>query len=360
MLQSIHTSRAAILVNLNQPLVVDTIGLPERLDVGQVLVRVHHSGICGSQIGEIDGVKGADKYLPHLLGHEGGGVVLETGPGVRHVRVGDHVVMHWRKGAGIDAAPPIYNWRGKQLNAGAVTTFNQHAVVSENRLTPIPSDFPLDYAALFGCPVTTGLGVVTNNARLTLGESIVILGAGGVGLSIIQGAAMVSAHPIVAVDLYDSKLNLARELGATHTINSSDAGWVSAVRSVVGAQGADVVIENTGNVRMIREAYDLTQSRGRTILVGVPRADQDASLHTLPLHFGKTITGSHGGETKPDSDIPRYLKLFAAKKLALAPLITQRFSLEQINDAIDAMRRGQIAGRCMVDIFTPPSLEKPS
>ena len=142
-----RTTRAAILVEQRRPLIVDAVELPPRLAHGQVLVRLHYSGLCGSQIGEIDGVKGEDRYLPHLLGHEGSGFVRETGPGVKHVRRGDAVVLHWMKGRGIEAEPPVYTWRGEKLNAGWVTTFNEFAVVSENRLTAIPADFDLEIAA---------------------------------------------------------------------------------------------------------------------------------------------------------------------------------------------------------------------
>ena len=149
------TTQAAILTEQRQPLVVDTIELPKSLEVGQVLVEVHCSGICGSQLGEIDGVKGDDRFLPHLMGHEGFGKVLEVGAGVRYVKRGDSVVLHWRPGAGIQSETPKYTWRGKPLNAGWVTTFNRHAVVSENR-TKVPADTNPD-VALFGCAVTTAL-----------------------------------------------------------------------------------------------------------------------------------------------------------------------------------------------------------
>ncbi|MEM9295353.1 MAG: zinc-binding dehydrogenase [Planctomycetota bacterium] len=341
--------RAAILHELKKPLVLADIELPETLAPGQVLVRVDYSGVCGSQIGEIAGVKGHDPWLPHLLGHEGGGVVSEVGPGVKRMKPGDHVVLHWRKAAGIDAAPPKYRWDGRTVNAGFVTTFNRWAVVSENRLTPIPKDFPLDIASFFGCPVTTGLGVIRNNARLTLGESILIIGAGGVGLNIVQGAAMSGAHPVVAVDLFDSRLDLAERMGATHRINTSDEDLAEAAKAACPA-GYDVVVENTGNPAIIRHAYDLTQPQGRTILVGVPKAGADASLYTLPLHFGKVITGSFGGEAVPDRDIPQYLKLHAAGKLELEALATDRYPLERINDALDDLRSGKVAGRCVIHL----------
>src|SRR3990167_7857644 len=214
--------KAAILTELNKHLTVADIELPQTLAVGQVLVKIHCSGICGSQLGEIDGAKGEDKYLPHLLGHEASGTVIAIGPGVRHVKLNDKVVMHWRKGLGIEAETPAYTWEGRKVNAGWITTFSEYTIVSENRVTAIPQDSDLEVAALFGCAVTTGFGIVENNAKVRIGESVVVFGAGGIGLNIIQASALVSAYPIIAVDLYDSKLKLAKEMGATHVINSKE------------------------------------------------------------------------------------------------------------------------------------------
>ena len=341
---------AAILAAQGQPLVIDTVEMPQTLACGQVLVRVLYSGICGSQLGEIDGVKGPDRYLPHLLGHEGSGVVEALGEGVTTVAVGDPVVLHWRPGAGIAAAPPVYRWRDRSLNAGWVTTFNQRAVVAENRVTRVPDDFDLALAPLLGCAVTTGLGVVENDAHLKSGEAIVILGTGGVGLSIVQAAVLVSAHPIVAVDRYPDRLELARRLGATHTICAAAEAAGAAVRDLVGGQGAEVVVDNTGLPAVIAAAYRLTAPRGRTVLVGVPRHDADVTLHTLPLHFGRVLTGSHGGSARPAADIPRLVRLWRAGRLDLGALVSDRFPLEEINTAIDRMRRGQIAGRCLIEM----------
>jgi len=342
--------QAAILTELNKPLIIDEVMLPEELTYGQVLVKIFYSGICGSQIGEIKGVKGQDKYLPHLLGHEGVGEVLKIGSGVKNVKIKNHVIMHWRKGKGIDAEPPKYIWKGKRLNAGFITTFNEYAVVSENRLTPVDYKFDLQLAPLLGCAVTTGLGVVTNNAKLKIGESIVVFGAGGVGLNIIQGAAMVSAYPIIGVDLYDNKLEMAYKFGATHVINSTKSNVETEIQNIIGSQGADVCVDNTGNTDVINMAYRFTQMQGRTILVGVPKIDDNISIYSLPLHFGKIITGSHGGETDPSLDIPRYIRLYKAGKLKLNELITDIFSLDEINLAIDKINKGEIAGRCLIDI----------
>ena len=158
-------TEAAILIEQNKELIIDQVQLPEKLAFGQVFVEVHVSGICGSQIGEITGAKGPDKYLPHLLGHEGCATVIHVGPGVKTVSKGDLVVLHWRKGVGIESETPNYIWRGNNINAGWVTTFNKYAVVSENRCTSVPNDTNRELAALFGCAITTGFGVVVNNAK---------------------------------------------------------------------------------------------------------------------------------------------------------------------------------------------------
>jgi len=290
--------KAAILVEQHKPLIIDDVDLPESLDVGQVFVKIHFSGICGSQLGEIDGAKGEDKFLPHLLGHEGSGIVIAIGPGVRHVKTGDKVVLHWRKGLGIEASPPLYRWQGKKLNAGWITTFNEYAIVSENRLTSIPANSDLQVAALFGCAVTTGFGVVVNNAKLKIGESVVVFGAGGVGLNIVQAASLVSAYPIIAVDLHENRLNLAHELGATHLINSQHQDALQCINDIVGQHNVDCFIDNTGNPNIIKLGYQVTKPQGRVTLVGVPRKGNDISIYSLPLHFGKALSGSHGGESK--------------------------------------------------------------
>jgi S-(hydroxymethyl)glutathione dehydrogenase/alcohol dehydrogenase len=340
--------KAAILVNLKAPLEVAEIETPDRLTYGQVLVKVEYSGICGAQINEIEGAKGPDKFLPHLLGHEGCGTVLETGEGVRTVKKGDRVVMHWRPSNGIQSQTPAYRWGSKAVNAGWVTTFNNYAVVSENRVTPIPADFDPKLAPLFGCAVTTAIGVINNNAQVKVGQSVVVFGVGGVGLCIAQAAQLVSAYPIIAIDVVDSKLDMAKRFGATHCINSKKAPDVDkAIRDVVGAQGADVIVETTGLARVIETAYNLTQPKGKTILVGVPRKGDNISIYSLPLHFKKILTGSEGGDSEPHNDIPRYIRLVQARKFNLDGLVTHEFRLEQINEAIALVRAGE-AGRVVV------------
>ena len=343
-----RTMKAAVLTELRNPLVIAELEMPETLSVGQVLVKVHCSGICGSQLGEIDGAKGEDKFLPHLLGHEASGTVLSTGPGVKHVKVGDKAVLHWRKGLGIEADPPHYTWAGRKVNAGWITTFNEYAIVSENRVTAIPSDSDMEVAALFGCAVTTGFGVVENNAKVRIGESVVVFGAGGIGLNIVQAAALVSAYPIVAVDLHDNKLELASQMGATHVINSSKVDARKAILEIAGNAGVDAFIDNTGRPEIIEMGYQITKPQGRVTLVGVPRKGNNINIYSLPLHFGKGLSGSHGGEAVPHTDIPRYQQLFRHGRIQLKNLITDFYPLERINEALDGVRSGAIAGRCMI------------
>ena len=283
--------RAAILVKQNSELIVDDVELPDELKIGQVLVKITVSGICGSQIGEIKGVKGEDRFLPHLMGHEGCGEVLDIGGGVKNVEVGDRVCLHWRKGTGLQSDPPLYKWKGQNLNAGWVTTFNNYAIVSENRCTKVPNFVSDDNVALFGCAVTTGFGVVENNANLKIGESVLVYGAGGVGLNIIQASKLKSAWPIIAVDLVDSRLELAGKLGATHLINGSNSDVEEEIKKIVGIKGLDVFIDNTGITEIMKKGFELTKNEGRIILVGVPKKGDELSIYTLPLHFGKVITG---------------------------------------------------------------------
>lgn len=338
--------KAAILAELKSPLIIDNIEVPD-LTFGQVRVRICFTGICGSQIGEIDGKKGQDKYLPHLLGHEASGIVEEVGPHVTKVKEGDHVVLHWRPGSGIQAPTPKYQWNSESLNAGWVTTFQEQAIVSENRLTRISNNIDMEIASLYGCAVTTGFGSVINDAKIAIGQSVVIVGAGAVGLCAILGAKLVSAHPIIAIDIEDSKLEMAKGFGATYCINSKNAAYFDDVMRITEGKGADAVIETTGLSRVIETAYQMTASSGITVLVGVPPHDAPATIDTLPLHFEKRITGSHGGGIFPDRDIPAFLKVQEAGFFNLRPVITHRFTLDKINDAIELTRSGK-AGRCII------------
>jgi len=346
----IKKMKAAILVESQKPLVIDQIDLPDTLDYGQVLVKIHYSGICGAQINEIEAAKGPDKFLPHLLGHEASATALEIGPGVKTIKTGDSVVMHWRPSDGIQAETASYQWKGRKVNSGWVTTFNEYSIVSENRLTVIPSKFDLKLAPLFGCAVTTAMGVINNDARVKVGQSVVVFGVGGVGLNIVQAADMVSACPIIGIDIIDHKLEMAKRFGAGYVFNSRNmADLTSEIRNITGPAGADVVIDTTGNPRVIELAYELTHADGKTILVGVPKKGDNVSIYTLPIHFNKVLKGSHGGDAVPHIDIPRYIRLVEAGKLKLDGLITHEFKLDDINEAIQLTKSGE-AGRVIISM----------
>ena len=334
-------ARAAILETLGQPLIIDDIEVPAP-GKGQVLVRVYSSGICGKQIEEISAKQ--DPHLPHLLGHEGGGTVEAIGEGVTTVKVGNQVAMHWRIGCGIESDFPKYIWRDKTIGGGRITTFNEYALVSENRLTPICEGTPHEIAALMGCAVTTGLGVVFNEAKLQPGESIAVLGCGGVGLNVIQAASLVSAFPIYAFDIVQGRLDMAKKFGADQIINTKEQRFFTG--------RIDVVVDCTGQVGIIEQGLNITAPRGRMILVGLPHGDQSSTLqiHNMHQHFsGKEIIFSNGGDTVPNIDIPRYLNLYREGKLNLTDLITHRCPLGNINWAIEKMKTGD-CGRCVVEM----------
>jgi S-(hydroxymethyl)glutathione dehydrogenase/alcohol dehydrogenase len=344
----IKNTKAAILVESRKPLVVDEIKLPDELNAGQVLVKILYSTICGAQINEIQAAKGPDKFLPHLLGHEASGTVVETGPGVTHVKPGDTVVLHWRPSQGIQCQPPAYQWRNAKLNAGWVTTFNEYAVISENRLTVIAPDYDLKAAPLLGCAVTTAAGVINNDANVKIGESVVVFGAGGVGLNVVQFANLAGANPIIAIDLIQPKLDMAKKLGATHCLDASKiADLDSEIRKIAGAKGPDKVIETTGAKAVIELAYNLTHPDGTCVLVGVP--SEKVTIYTLPIHFNKVLTGSHGGDAVPHVDIPRLIRLNKTGRLSFDGLITHEFPLDNVNEALDVVRSGA-AGRVLLQI----------
>lgn len=334
--------KAAILIEQKKPLKIVNLTLPKTLEYGQVLVRVHYSGICGAQINEIDGVKGPDKFLPHMLGHEGGGVVEKVGPGVTTVKKGDHVVMHWMKGEGIQSAVPTYRWGKKTVNAGWVTTFSEYSVVSENRVTAIPKTYDLKLASLFGCAITTAFGVIHNDGNIKPGESVVVFGTGGVGSAIINAASVAGAYPIIAIDINEYKMKMSKKLGATYTVHSKNDDIKQKLTEYLGKPEADMVVDTTG-INFIRElSYEITSPLGRTILVGVPKKGEKISIDSFPLHFDKKITGSHGGDCHPTYDIPRLIRLNQSGKLDLSHMITKGFPLEQINDAIQEVRTGNV------------------
>lgn len=347
MVESSWNFSAAVLEAQNKPLAIKKLVLPAP-EVGQVAVRVHYSGICGKQLVEQDGTLGPDKFLPHCLGHEGSGTVVGVGTGVTKVKVGDPVVLHWRPGSGIEAPSfPSYPERGSDLyiGGGKVTTFQRYSVVSENRVTPIPSNFPLNLAALLGCAVTTGLGLVANEAKVSMGQSVLVLGCGGVGLNVLQGCRMASAYPIVGVDRYQDKLPKARSMGASHVFTARE---LQSVADILDG-GADVVVDTTGSPSAAKNAIELCRPGGQIFFVAQMRHDQAFQINSSVLHSGKRITASFGGSTNPDIDIPRYIRLHEAGLLNLPDLITHVCRLEDINKMLDLIRAGSV-GRALINM----------
>lgn len=332
-------TQAAILVEQRRDLVVDEVELP-MLGCGHVLVQIHATRICGSQLGEIDGVKGPDRFLPHLLGHEAGGTVMEIGPGVTQVKPGDEVVLHWRPALGIQASPVTYQWGSRKVNAGNITTFQQFTVISENRLTKVPAGFDPELSALLADTLTTGIGTICREATLAVGESCVVIGVGGIGLGAVLGAGLAGAHPLVAVDIAPHKLEAAARFGATHLVNSKESELGEALAQIL-PQGADLVVEVTGNPEVAQLAWNATAAKGRMIMIGVMRQGRSLQLNTLAMNHGKRLLGTEGGASLPHIDIPRYVAMIQTGRFDPKPMITHRSSLENINQAIARMRAGE-------------------
>lgn len=334
-------TRAAILEQLRSPLVIDEVEIPA-LGYGQVLVKVRATRICGSQLGEIDGVKGPDRYLPHLLGHEGSAEVMEIGPGVTQVKPGQRVCLHWRPGNGIQATPPVYRRGSQNVNAGWIATFTEYAVVSENRMTVVPPEMDDEIACLLADTLTTGFGIIDKDAQVRIGDSVVVVGCGGIGMGVILGARLAGAHPIIGIDLHDHKLAKARDIGATHTINASSGDFGAEVERILGGK-ADVTIDGTGQPRVIEKLFELAKPRtGRTVLFGVMAHDKRVQLHTLPLHFGQILTGSEGGQSQPATDIPRYWRMMRDGRFDPRSFVSHRGPLSEANDLIARMRAGEV------------------
>jgi len=333
--------KAAVLEKLNYPLAIREV-FPTQLLPGQVYVKVLASGLCGAQLHEIRGHRGNGKFLPHLMGHEGCGIVKEVGPGVTTVKEGDKVVMHWRPGSGIESEFPKYHLGEKIISSGKCTTLSEFSIVSENRLTKVPHDTPTVLAAMLGCSLTTALGIIDNECNLKFGESVAIIGCGGVGLNLIQAAKMKSAHPVYGVDINDKMFDLTHQIGVD--IFTCDLEFIP--------EKVDVILDTTGVPEVISKAFDKLAPSGRLIMVGQPAPGTDLNIFNPLSMFdgqGKSIRASQGGGTKPDEDIPRYIKLANREMLDFNTLHTDTFALDNINDAFDLLKTGN-AGRIIIKI----------
>ena len=331
-------TQAAILVEPNR-IVIDDISLPP-LKPGQVLVEIHYSGICHTQLSEVRGHRGHDPYLPHCLGHEGSGKVLEVGPKVEKVKPGDTVILSWMKGSGMNVPGSLYDWKGKTVNAGAITTFSRHSILSENRLTPISSELPMKEAALIGCAIPTGLGVVFNTAQPKAGESLAVFGCGGIGLCALLGAQILGCVPRIAIDLNPKKLAMAKAMGATHCIDASSEDPVEALKKI---GPLDFAIEASGSPIAMQQAFKAVRSQGgAAVIVGNARFDQHLSLDPKEFNQGKKLLGTWGGDNQPDIHFPRYCNLIRYGHLELTPFTNNTYRLDQIDTALSDLETGQV------------------
>lgn len=333
--------KAAVLENINEPLKIREVGLTS-LKTGQVLVKVLISGLCGAQLQEIKGFKGNAKFLPHLMGHEGCGIVEAVGLGVTTVEVGDKVVMHWRQGSGIESDFPKYELNKKLISSGKVTTFNEYSIVSENRLTKVSSDTPPELCAILGCALTTALGIIDNEINLKFGESVAIVGCGGVGLNLIYAASMKGAAEIIGIDNNLNKKSLAIDCGATEFINDLNDY----------DKKIDIIIDTTGISEILTKAVAKLSGNGRLILVGQPQPGRSFEIFNAVSLFagsGQLIKATQGGKTNPTKDIPRYINLYKSGKLNISNIITNSFDLDNINKAFDLLKTGN-AGRILINI----------
>lgn len=334
---------AAVLTEINKPLQIEELTILP-LKKGQVLVEVAYSGICHSQLNEIHGLKGEDRFLPHTLGHEGSGIVVEIGPDVTKVKPGDHVVLTWIKGSGHDVPSTKYSRKdGSIVNSGAISTFMTRAVISENRLVPITKEMPLKESAILGCAIPTGAGIVLNTAHVQPGQSVAVFGCGGIGLSVILAAKMVGAVMIIAIDIRERKLTQARKIGATHIIDASRQTVFDTIHSITGGQGVDFAIEAAGNRMTMEAAFKSVKDKGGLcILAGNLPAGQNISIDPFDLIKGKRIIGTWGGETDPDQEIVNYVQYFLSGKLKLDLFTSDIAKLNDINQALESFNDGNV------------------
>ena len=361
--------RAAVLYAEREPFRVEEVELaPPQAE--EVLVRLHASGVCHSDWNTVTGV--SPHPLPVVLGHEGAGVVESVGEGVTAVAEGEHVVLSWLPACGrcayctsgrqnlcAEAAPAMMAGAlpgGVRLSSNGrrvhhysfLSTFAERAVVPEASCIPIRNDVPFEVAALVGCAVMTGVGAVVNRARMQAGSSAVVIGAGGVGLSVVQGCRLAGAATIAAVDPVASKRELALELGATDAIDPTDADPVEAVRSLTGG-GADYAFEAVGLPQLARQGFDALRPGGTLVCIGIPAVHAEVSLPQIVFpREEKVVTGSLYGSCRPRTDMPMVLDLYKQGRLDLDRLVTKTYPLEQINEAFADMEAGRVARGVLV------------
>lgn len=327
--------------------VLDDIELP-LLKSGQVLVKIRYAGLCHSQLMEVRGKRGEDKYLPHMLGHEGVGEVVDVAEGVTKVRVDDTVILGWIKGDGMDAGGSVYPCGAESINAGAVTTFSNYAVVSENRLVPKPTGLDDKLAVLFGCALPTGAGIVLNQLKPAAGSSVLVFGLGGIGLSALLALKHFAPAHIIAVDIEQTKLDLAIQLGATDCFLANPDG-INMFKQQF-PRGADYAVESAGSTRTIEAAFDLIRrGGGKCIFASHPEHGKKIHIDPFELICGKQLVGSWGGASYPDKDIPIIADIIETHKLPIHLLLSKEYGLSDINNALNDLEQRKIV-RALIDI----------
>jgi alcohol dehydrogenase len=347
----------------SKPLAIEEVELDPPCQ-GEVLVRIGAAGLCHSDLSVIDGNR--PRPTPMVLGHEAAGVVEKLGPGVDDLKVGDHVVMVFvpscghclscaegrpalcEPGAAANGAGTLLSGQrrlhrngGKLHHHLGVSAFAEYATVSRRSLVKVDRELPLEEAALFGCAVLTGVGAVINTAKVSAGSSVAVIGLGGVGLSSLLGAMAVGARRIVAVDLSNDKLGLARQLGATDTFNPGQAGAIEEIKQAT-AGGVEFAFEMAGSVRAMELAYKITRRGGTTVTAGLPPPDHTFALPQVNLVAEeRTVKGSYIGTCVPSRDLPRYIELYKRGRLPIDRLMSGRLKLEEVNLGFDRLHEGK-------------------
>ncbi len=362
-----RTALAAVLYESNRPMVLEEVTvLPPQ--AGEVTVRMKAAGVCHSDLHVIKG--DLPMPCPIILGHEGAGIVEEVGPGVTTVQPGDHVIPIWRASCGrcdycLNGRPALCdmgtamrftgtmpdgqtrfrNLRGDSIRHYAgVSTFSSLSTMPEAAVVKIDPEFPLWKAALIGCGVITGVGAVTHAAKVTPGSTVVVFGCGGIGLNIIQGAKLVSASRIIAVDNFAGKETWARQMGATDFIDSSTCDPVQAVKDLTGGRGVDYAFEAVGLPKPIEQAYDSLRKGGTCVVSGISRADARAAINVNQLVYAeKTLKGTLYGSTRPRIDLINLIEMHRSGHLLLDELLTRTWRLDQINEAYESLEKGEVA-----------------
>jgi NDMA-dependent alcohol dehydrogenase len=359
--------KAAVLPGLNEPLEIRDIEV-ESPRAGELKIRMGASGVCHSDLSIQNGTLMSP--TPIVLGHEGAGVVEEVGEGVTSVKVGDHVVISWvpqcgecffcKKDQGylcsqadialvggglLDGTTRFTSDGAPLFQMAASGTFSEVTIIPAIGAVKIPDDIDMKVAALIGCGVLTGVGAAMNTADIKKGDTVAVVGCGGVGLNVIQGARIKGAAEIIAVDMNETKLQLAKEFGATATVNASQGDPVSQVMSMTEQRGADVAFEVIGLQQTIDQTITMTRRGGQAILVGVPRMD---AMLTLPAFLSlvvasKTIKGCWYGSSNVQKDVPKLIDLYKKGDLKLDELISRTIPLAEVNDAFAAMQTGEVA-----------------